>query len=224
MCFLDADDFFYPRKVERVAEVFAKYGTNSRPIMVHHRLALTTEAGEELDGQLIGKTHDSPLNVYNYAKRYRYFYYPAGPTTGLSLNRTLADRLFPFPEQGVRVSADDFLVRGAALVGELVSIDEVLAGYRVHGNNRWYSSSRTKSREFRDIERKYLNDKLLEQGLRPVISYNDSMHSWHELMERRNWVQLVFQMIKLSFRQRDRYTAWFLRETIKSALALRLKE
>jgi glycosyltransferase involved in cell wall biosynthesis len=217
LCFLDADDFYYGEKVERVVELFCRNGINSRPIMVHHRLALRGEQGEDLDGQTIGKTHESPLNVYSYAKRYRYFYYPAGPTTGLSLNRMLADRLFPIPEHGVRVSADDFLVRGAALVGELFSMEEVLGGYRVHGNNRWFHSSKAKSKEFKDIERTYLNRKLVEHGMQPVISFHDSMHEWHELVDNRNWRRLAFQMAKLSLRQRDRYTAWFVRQTIKAA-------
>jgi glycosyltransferase involved in cell wall biosynthesis len=217
LCFLDADDFFYREKVERVVGLFCKYGTNSRPMMVHHRLALKKESGEDLDGQLIGRMHASPLNVYDYAKRYRYFYYPAGPTTGLSLNKVLADRLFPIPEQGMRISADDLLVRGASLVGELFSMDDVLAGYRVHGGNRWYTSSRSKSSEFRDIEGTYLNGRLLEQGLLPVISFHDSMHAWEELLESRHWLKLAFQMARLSLRQRDRYTAWFVGQTIKVA-------
>ena len=188
-------------------------------MMVHHRLVLATETGEELKGQLIGKTHGSPLNVYNYAKRYRYFYYPAGPTTGLSLNRMLADRLFPIPEDGVRVSADDFLVRGAALVGELFSMDEVLAGYRVHDNNLWFYSNKAKSKEFREVERTYLNCKLVEHGMQPVISFHDSMHEWHELVDNKSWRRLAFQMAKLSLRQRDRYTAWFVSETLKAVFA-----
>jgi glycosyltransferase involved in cell wall biosynthesis len=219
LCFLDADDFYYPDKVVQVIGVFAKHGTNSRPIMVHHRLALRSENGENLNGQTIGKTHVSPLNVYNYAKRYRYFYYPAGPTTGLSINRALADRLFPIPEDGVRVSADDFVVRGAALIGELVSMEEVLAGYRVHNNNHWFYSSKAKSKEFRDIERAYLNRKLMEQGMEPIISFHDSMHAWQELIDKNNWRELAFQMVKLSLRQRDRYTARFVKETVKAAIA-----
>jgi glycosyltransferase involved in cell wall biosynthesis len=216
--FLDADDFYYPDKVERVAELFAKYGTNARRMMVHHRLALWSDTKHDFDGQLIGRTHESPLNIYNYAKRYRYFYYPAGPTTGLSLNRMLADRLFPIPEDGVRVSADDFLVRGAALIGELYSMAEVLAGYRIHNSNLWFSSPKAKSKEFREIEQKFLNMKLLEDGMLPVISFRDSMHSWQELLEDRKWLKLAFRMLKVSLRQRDRYTARFVRETIKTAV------
>ena len=219
LCFLDADDFYYREKVEQVVERFSNYGTNSRPLMVHHRLALKSEKGEDLNGQTIGRTHESPLNVYNYAKRYRYFYYPAGPTTGLSINRLLADRLFPIPEDGVRVSADDFLVRGAALVGELFSMNDVLAGYRLHDNNLWFHSSKTKSKEFRDIERTYLNCKLVERGMQPVISFHNSMHEWEELVDNKSWRRLAFQMAKLSLRQRDRYTAWFVSETIKAVFA-----
>jgi glycosyltransferase involved in cell wall biosynthesis len=222
LCFLDSDDFFYQDKIERVVRLFRENGSNLQPLMVHHRLELKNEFGEDLDGQLIGRTHKSPLNVYDYAKRYHYFYYAAGPTTGLSLNRALTERLFPIPEQGVRVSADDLLVRGASLIGLLYSMEEVLGGYRVHGNNNWYTARRIKSNEFKEIEREYLNRKLVENGLLPVISFQDSMHAWDELMEARRWPNLAYQMIRLSLRQRDRYTAWFVQKTIKAALVREL--
>ena len=38
LCFLDADDFFYPDKVSHIVEAFRQRGLNSRPMMMHHLL------------------------------------------------------------------------------------------------------------------------------------------------------------------------------------------
>ena len=140
LCFLDADDHFGAGKVRCVVETFNREGLNSRPILVHHRLQLIDAAGALLEGRLVGEVHDSPLNLYEYARRYRSFFYKAGPTSGLSLNRNLIEKLFPLPETAFPTSADEFLVRGASLIGELHYLPEVLGYYRVHGQNRWYGS------------------------------------------------------------------------------------
>ncbi|MBV9738402.1 MAG: glycosyltransferase family 2 protein, partial [Hyphomicrobiales bacterium] len=117
LCFLDADDSFSPDKVRCVVETFRNEGLNSRPLMVHHLLAMRSDTDSELDGKPFGKTHQSPMNLQSFAQRHRFIWYEAGPTTAISLNRVLADRLFPIPEKGVRISGDDFIVSGAYLLG-----------------------------------------------------------------------------------------------------------
>jgi hypothetical protein len=146
------------------------------------------------------------MNLYDFAKRHRCLYYEAGPTTTLSINRALANRLFPIPEKGVRVSADDFVVLGASLVGELHSLQETLGSYRVHGHNNWYGDGRPKPPEYKHALETYLNAKLSESGLEPVISYEKSMHAWPGLRDRRQWIRLYWLMLRVCFRDRDRKT------------------
>jgi glycosyltransferase involved in cell wall biosynthesis len=223
LCFLDADDFFYPQKVERIVDVFRRHGTNSTPIMVHHMLAVKDELGNDLEGALHGKTHDNPLNLYGFAKQHRFIWYEAGPTTSLAINRSLADRVFPLPEEGVRISGDDFIVCGASLLGDVYSVNDILGGYRVHVNNNWFRSERRKSPEFLDILQNYLNAKLVENSLLPVIAFDDSIYVWSGLAADRRWLKLGFHMLKLAVKRRDRYTTTFVYHTLMTIGMLTMK-
>jgi glycosyltransferase involved in cell wall biosynthesis len=208
LCFLDSDDYFYPNKVAQVLDFFCAHGVNSNPILVHHSVAVKDLAGDDVDASFLARRlHQSPMNLYDSAKRYHFLEYLAGPTTGISINRMLADRLFPIPEKSVRVSADDFIVYGSFLIGDAYSMDKRLSTYRLHGSNNWYHSDRAKTPEFRDVLDKYLNTKLIENGKQPVISFYDSMFAWPEFVAKRQWTRLAAHMLKLSWKQHDLYTA-----------------
>jgi hypothetical protein len=49
----------------------------------------------------------------------------------------------------------------------------------------WYHSNRHKTREFHDVLDKYLNAKLIGNGMVPVISFYDSMFAWREFVAQR---------------------------------------
>jgi glycosyltransferase involved in cell wall biosynthesis len=214
LCFLDADDFFYPDKVLRVVEFFHEHAEKSKPIMLHHLLAVKNDSGDDVEGRPYGKTHQSPMNLYAFAQRHNFIWYEAGPTTSISLNRILADRLFPIPEQGVRISGDDFIVCGASLLAEVYSIKEILGGYRIHEKNNWFHSTQRKSPEFLCALQDYLNAKLVENGLSPVICFNDSIYAWQGLLDDERWMKLGWHMIKRTVKQHDQYTALWVYYTV----------
>jgi glycosyltransferase involved in cell wall biosynthesis len=214
LCFLDADDFFYRDKVSRVVEFFQEHAENSKLIMLHHLLAVKNDCGDEVEGRPYGKIHPSPMNLYAFAQRYHFIWYEAGPTTSISLNRVLADRLFPIPEKGVRISGDDFIVCGASLLADVYSINEILGGYRVHEKNNWFHSSQRKSPEFLRALQDYLNAKLVENGLSPVICFNDSIYAWQGLLDDERWLKLGWHMIKRTVKQHDQYTALWVYWTV----------
>jgi glycosyltransferase involved in cell wall biosynthesis len=218
LCFLDADDTFHAGKVSRIAEVFREEGHAARPMMVHHLLALMDGEGKTLDVQPHGRTHVSPLNLRAFAKRYRFIWNEAGPTSGLCINRRLAQLIFPIPEEGVRISADDFVIGGASLVGELHCLPEVWGGYRIHGANNWYGTVPRKSREFRQAFEAYLNSKLIETGGAPVICFDDSIYMWDVLVSEGNWKRLFPHMLKLLLRYHDGYTLRFAYYALVKAL------
>jgi glycosyltransferase involved in cell wall biosynthesis len=207
LCFLDADDFFYSDKVSRVVEFFREQGESSKPIMLHHLLAMKSDCGGEVDGRPFGKSHPSPMNLYAFAQRHHFIWYEAGPTTSISLNRVLADRLFPIPEKGVRISGDDFIVYGASLLADVYSIKEILGGYRVHEKNNWFHSTQRKSPEFLRALQDYLNAKLIENDLSPVICFDESIYAWQGLLDDERWMKLGWQMLTLIVKQHDQYTA-----------------
>ena len=206
LCFLDADDFFYADKVSHIVEAFRQRGLNSRPMMVHHLLTPIDAKGESLQGPLMGEAHVSPLNLYSFAQRHRFVWYEAGPTTTISINRALAHRLFPIPEQGVRISGDDFVVCGASLIGEVYSIGKNLGGYRIHGNNNWHLSKQKKSPDFIETLQTYLNQKLVENGKSPVIAFDDSIYAWSRLIDDGRWAKLGWHMLRIAVRDHDKYT------------------
>jgi glycosyltransferase involved in cell wall biosynthesis len=166
ICLLDADDFFHPDKVERVVP------RCQRGSMLYHRLRI--EPGDETTPRVIAPTMDYCL----YAQRYGFVPYMASPTSGLVFRRDLASRLIPLPTEGVRFSADDFVIRSAALLGEVVGIPDVLATYCVHGENGWCGKARLKSPEFMAALERYLNEKLTAAGKRPVIDFYSSIFAF----------------------------------------------
>ena len=207
LCFLDSDDYFYPSKVGRIVELFA--GLNmATPLMVHHRLRITQEDGETPQEEFLGRTHDNPLNLAQYARKYKFMQFAAGSTTGLAINRRMCDLLFPLPIH-IKVSADDFIVYGSSLIGELHSSGEILGAYRVHGTNRWYSRDRSKSRQYIETRDQYLNEKLKENNLPGRISYFESMWCWRDLAAEQRWTALFWRMLKLNIVQHDRHTLGF---------------
>jgi glycosyltransferase involved in cell wall biosynthesis len=208
ICFLDSDDYFYPNKVATIAEIFARLD-NSKPIMTHHMLRTAKANTVPEAPELFGKVHRNPLNLAEMARKYKYTYYQAGATTGVSINRRMANLLFPLPERGVRTSADEFVVRGASLVGELHSTPEVLGVYRVHGENAWFCGNQRMSAEYIAILDNYLNRKLAENNLPGRISYFDSMFCWWDLVREQRTADLLWRMIKLNAAQHDLHTLRF---------------
>jgi glycosyltransferase involved in cell wall biosynthesis len=215
ICFLDSDDCWYPDKVARIVEIIEREGGDSRPLLVHHLLEILDQSTGEMTGQYMGNRHKSPYNLYDLARRYRFIPYIAGPTSGISINRALANLLFPLPEHRASISADDFVVLGASLVGELHSLNAVLGSYRVHDRNAWFRSDRRKSPEFVETLDDYLNRKLVSNDLSPIISFYDSMYCWQQLANEKRWLAMIGSMIKLLIVQRDTLTLKFVYETMK---------
>jgi len=166
ICLLDADDFFHPDKVDRVVPL-CQPGS-----MLYHRLRI--EPGDETTPRVIAPKMD----YYLYARRYGFVPYMASPTSGLVLRRDLALQLIPLPTEGVRFSADDFVIRRAALLGEVIGIPDVLATYCIHGENGWCGKSHLKSREFMTELQKYLNQALIAAAKDPLIDFYSSMHAF----------------------------------------------
>ena len=224
LCFLDSDDWFYPTKVEEVVEIFAQADSDTKPVMVHHPVEISDEIAGKATGQAFGKTHSSPCNCYDFARKYHFVEYIAGPTTGISLNRRLAQLLFPLPEQTVRTSADDFIVKASSLLGTVYSLDKCLACYRLHGNNAWFYSDRRHSEDFyRELD-SYLNDKLRKNNLSPVMSRYDSMDCWVDLVVAQRWWELARHVGKQMLLHPDRCTLTYLYNTMKLLALKELKK
>ena len=63
--------------------------------------------------------------------------YESTVTSGNAFARGTLSSILPVPEKEFRISADGYLVTIAPLCGRVVSIDEPLGAYVVHGTNYW---------------------------------------------------------------------------------------
>jgi glycosyltransferase involved in cell wall biosynthesis len=63
--------------------------------------------------------------------------YVAPPMSGNLFSRAFLEPVMPIPEQSFRIAADGYLTTAAPFHGRVVSIDEVLGSYRLHGANAW---------------------------------------------------------------------------------------
>ena len=160
----------------------------------------------------VGGVSKSPINLYEYARRYKFTYAPCGPTTGMSLNRVLAQGVFPLPQQGLKVGADDFVRRAASLIAECYSIDKVLGGYRVHGDNRWYGTAEERIGPLEHVQhlQGYLNRLLVDNKMDPVISFDDSMYFCVHLVESGRWIALPKRVLRAIVRHPDLHTFKFI--------------
>jgi hypothetical protein len=129
--FLDTDDLYYPAKVETMvkahqSERWAGLGVH-RVQWVNHarkRQGVWPSAAKMPSGWH-GESMLSNGGVLPYMP----------PTSGLSLHRTVADRIFPLPETRKLPYADQIVTRLAPFLTHVVRCEEILAEYRVHGNN-----------------------------------------------------------------------------------------
>ncbi|MBD2105043.1 glycosyltransferase family 2 protein [Leptolyngbya sp. FACHB-261] len=196
LCFLDADDVFYPHKVQELIACWQEKLAQHSCTMLYHLLQAVDRCSNCLGYQIPAAPHELPSNLYTYACQYGFLPYAASPTSGITLTRTLAQQIFPLPERGIRTSADDFIVRAASLLGEVHGINRILGEYRIHGNNNWYGNSGPKPESFSLALNEFLNDKLRENNRKPVVAFFDSIYAKDYYIQQQKPAELA----KLAFK------------------------
>jgi glycosyltransferase involved in cell wall biosynthesis len=116
---LDADDYFYPTKLERVAAVL---GADTSLSVVYDPFDVVDREGNVLVHGIPAKLPAGDLRI-----RTLMGYVP----------RRVLERL-PIPEARFRLSADFFLLNVLPLVGRVAAVDSPLHAYRDHGENRYW--------------------------------------------------------------------------------------
>lgn len=145
--FLDADDVYHPDKIEHMVALHLQVAADG-PCMISHRLrnfghgADRTDCAPDFFWHITRgrRRHDSfdllstPALAHPYMRKNTHVPYLAAPTSGISLSRSLADRIFPLPEAH-RVGADCLLARAAVLMGNVFATGRVHAMRRIHDRN-----------------------------------------------------------------------------------------
>jgi glycosyltransferase involved in cell wall biosynthesis len=201
--FLDADDIFLPIKVEEIVKLSNQLVRESPDLIISNYIETIDESGAVIELNILdtlsavcawhhlpeisGRKNRSidgvvtrlstPEQVYQFAAKYRFIPYLGMPTSGFAMTRSLASKVFPIPCESITISADDFIVKGASVIGSVYLTDRVLTRYRIHGNNNWYGSQKKIPEEFFEILDRFLNSKLKLTGRKPVFSYFNSTHA-----------------------------------------------
>jgi glycosyltransferase involved in cell wall biosynthesis len=174
ICLLDADDFFLPGKLARVAEAFQQ-----NPVLgmfYHPFLEFDMETNERRESQF-------PLISGSPFENLEEFVWYFGPGTSVSFRRKYVDRLLPIPES-IRMLADGYLGSLIVFVAPIQAVPECLAAYRFHGKNAFHADEFEMSVEIENkrlrlfqivIEamRKWLNDNGYSRNQLPVRYFLD---------------------------------------------------
>lgn len=136
IAFLDADDFWYPQKLNSIEIYHKHYGIVQHNLLVNGIFLFShiTE-GNFLKNILFKCGYCSPI-----------------PTSGLSLSRWVADLIFPIPEEKIKICADLYLKHTAIIHSDIWSLKNPLGYYRSHNRNNWY-----KKRNKHDLKKKIMD-------------------------------------------------------------------
>jgi glycosyltransferase involved in cell wall biosynthesis len=131
ICMLDADDFFYPNKVEQVVRAFAAHPGVG---WVFHPVCRMFGDGRTVNLPQVPRT--IYLDHQRSALRGKLPGPPGPVTSGLAMSRELLDGILPMSES-IRITADNYLIFLAEALAPGVYLHEVLAVQRMHGANHY---------------------------------------------------------------------------------------
>lgn len=132
--FLDADDVLHPEVAARVAAAFA---TNPDLVKVQYRMDTIDDQGRPTG--VIKPAAHLPMPSGDLRQAELAFPYDLVwlATSGNAFRGEALRRVRPIPEDDYRICADWYLVHTTTLLGEVRSLEEVCASYRLHGGNSY---------------------------------------------------------------------------------------
>jgi glycosyltransferase involved in cell wall biosynthesis len=137
---LDADDYFLPGKLARVAKAFED--DPGLGMFYHPFLEFDMDTGEQRVSKfpplISGSPFDDPEKFLAYA----------GPGTCVSFRRKFLETLLPIPES-IRMLADGYLGALIVFLAPIQAVPECLAAYRFHGKNSFHAEESEMSVETR---------------------------------------------------------------------------
>ncbi len=205
--FLDSDDIFLPNKVEEMVKLFFQVVQDNPDVIFSNYIETINESGQPVDigildtlsaafgwdylHEIRGRRNrllegrmtkmSTPEQVFQFAAKYRFIPYLAMPTSGFAMTRSLAKKVFPIPHEGITVlmGADEFIVKGASLLGNTYLTNSAFTKYRIHGKNSdWHGSDKASDAvKFANVVDEFLNSKLRVIGRKPVFSQLSSIQA-----------------------------------------------
>jgi Glycosyl transferase family 2 len=139
IAFLDGDDYWLPGKLSRVADVLAKNPTVG---FVGHAIKESLPDGRE---RISAPAKDEKLHIQSLesARLFRLRKSFLG-TSRMTMRADMARRILPVPEALV-FEADEYLFTLAAVMSDIVILQEPLTCYVIHGSNLYVSAGSGKT-------------------------------------------------------------------------------
>ncbi|MBW4554046.1 MAG: glycosyltransferase [Aphanocapsa sp. GSE-SYN-MK-11-07L] len=178
--FLDSDDFLLPMAVERVVEVWMPEVGK-----IHYRLQVVDIEGQPL-GNFIPTTTAKLACGEVWRELIQTSGYVSTCMSGNAYSRKILNQVFPIPD-AYKTTADDYLMISTPFYGQLVSIEDSLAAYRIHNSNQWALASVSGSRFRRFVQHDLQNFALLLQRAKEFgfeVPPNLEMRSFARLWSR----------------------------------------
>lgn len=127
---LDADDYLLPQRVEKVVNEFEKY-KEVVCVLNARRIVLNDKIFKE---ETFPEFHNLELSE----KNVDLFIKSSYGTSRSAFRKSAIEKIFPLPEQSLKIEADLYLNLVAHWIGNLACLNEVLTVYRIHGENLFH--------------------------------------------------------------------------------------
>lgn len=154
--FLDSDDYLFPTAVERIVAAWQP-GVGK----VHYRLQVV-----DIESKPSGAYIPTITAKLSCGEVWRQLLQTSGyvstAMSGNAYSRIALTHVFPIPDE-YKTTADDYLMISTPFYGEVVSIEDPLASYRIHDSNQWALTSVSGSRFRRFVQHDLQNFMLLQQ-------------------------------------------------------------
>lgn len=160
VAFLDADDYWLPGKLKRVAEEFEGHPEAG---MAYHNFRKLDSNGAVSEGGFAGISGFLPKD------RKKLLGYDLHPTSALAFRWSALEKMLPVPESLV-IQADAHLSACAIFLAPVAYIAEPLAVYRIHGGNLW-ASAREPGAEDR-LRRRMKTTRAIGEDVRQWLAKN----------------------------------------------------
>lgn len=120
---LDADDYWYPNKLETIVNYHRQYPAIQHNLNINNKEKMTIL--------------DDKIQKQQYAWE-NYAFTGFIPTSALSFVKSSLEFVFPIQDNGYKVCADWYLKSMYLNEHDIFSLNESLGCYRAHGSNSWY--------------------------------------------------------------------------------------
>jgi glycosyltransferase involved in cell wall biosynthesis len=157
ICLLDADDYFYPNKIQRVADVFRRH---EKVGVVYNKLDVVLSDGTKLKQNWPTYTYAGNLQA-----RTLLGYSWGPPTSSISVRKRVIDQL-TIPEDTFRICPDYFLTSILPLVTYVGVVDSAESTWYFHGanqgllNNAFVQQYGDYTRRYHAAIRRYAQERL----------------------------------------------------------------